>query len=520
MNIYTMDFETDPFHFGVIVKPFACGLYDGSDFTSVWGPNCADSMVKILAKKPAGIVYMHNGGKFDIFFLLKHLNPKMVVINGRIVECSIGAHTFRDSYAILPIPLRAYKKDDIDIAKLESSVREENKREILDYLRGDCVYLHELVTSFRDEFGDYLTIGSAAMKQLQKFHPVERAPKQLDDLIRKEYFFGGRVECFQSGLIKTPFKIYDVNSMYPHVMKSVLHPIDIGCEVSKWIDQKTQFIRVEGQQIGPYGVFPFREKAGLTFKKEYGIFHITIHEWIAAEENGWFKAHKIHKTYGFETLVCFDEFVDHFFSARQRTKKSGEVAKNLFYKLILNSAYGKFAQNPDNFMDWQITRGDQKLNSTEGWREHTFHDINDGYTIWSKPTIRKKGCYYNVAVGASITGAARAVLIRALKNTENAIYCDTDSIICREVRANLSEIELGAWKLEATGDRVAIAGKKLYAAFNGDECVKKATKGARISESEIVEVARGGTAIYRRDSPTFKLDGRVTFIERKIRKTV
>jgi hypothetical protein len=38
---------------------------------------------------------------------------------------------------------------------------------------------------------------------------------------------------------------------------------------------------------------------------------------------------------------------------------------------------------------------------------------------------------------------------------------------------HLDETELGAWKVEALGDLAAIAGKKLYAVFEGDKGSKE-----------------------------------------------
>ena len=56
---------------------------------------------------------------------------------------------------------------------------------------------------------------------------------------------------------------------------------------------------------------------------------------------------------------------------------------------------------------------------------------------------------------------------------------------CRSLSSvTLSHTELGAWKLESHGDLIAIAGKKMYDCFDGDKCVKKATKGAWFSAEE------------------------------------
>ena len=130
-----------------------------------------------------------------------------------------------------------------------------------------------------------------------------------------------------------------------------------------------------------------------------------------------------------------------------------------------------------------------------------------------------------MATAASITGAARANLLRNLALSKRPIYCDTDSIICEGFRGELDETRLGGWKLEAEGDRAAIAGKKLYTVFDSAELkdtgasIKLASKGVRLTPREIVAVCNGDEVTYRNPVPSFKLDGSAEFITRRINKT-
>lgn len=527
--IYTMDFETDPFEYLLEVKPFACGLYNGQDFESIWGPKCSERMIKRLASLPPGIIYMHNGGKFDIYFILQSLEAEMLIINGRIVKAMLGKHEVRDSYAIIPVALSQYKKDDIKIEKLHRDSRIANKVEILSYLRGDCVYLHELVVAFRDEFGDKLTIGSAAMEQLKKFHPFASMGPHNDEKFRKNFFMGGRVQVFQPGVLVKPFKILDENSMYPDAMRNFMHPNQGYFDVTRKVNKETAFVVVEGRNYGAFG--SRNEYGGLDFTRESGLFHITIHEWHAALETGMFVPAKVIKTYDCQAWICFDLFVDHFFAGRVKAKDDGNKILDLFYKLILNSAYGKFAQNPENYSDHQITTG---ASPGAQWVPVSTHN-NGKWIVWRKPSDGGFWSLNNVAIGASITGAGRSKLMRGIHAATDLIYCDTDSLICGDLPGvELSSNKLGAWKLEGQGTRIAVAGKKMYACmddemigpledgqtWNDFACIKKATKGARLTPDEIIRVAEGETITFRNSAPNFKLDGRVKFIERDIRRTV
>jgi hypothetical protein len=128
---------------------------------------------------------------------------------------------------------------------------------------------------------------------------------------------------------------------------------------------------------------------------------------------------------------------------------------------------------------------------------------------------------YNVATGASITGAARAVLMRGLAGAKRAVYCDTDSIICESLTGvAMDDKRIGAWKLEKSGTKIAIAGKKMYALYDGRKVVKIASKGVTVTGAQICDAARGKTIITVRDAPTYNMTHRsVRFIKRKVRAT-
>lgn len=528
MKLAVIDLETDPFEHNKMVWPFVGGFYDGERFISWWNPRPVEQMVKFLEKeKEQYVIYAHNGGRFDFFYFLSDLSRNMRIINGRIIQATLGKHELRDSFAIMPFALSTYKKTDIDYTKFVASRRETHRNEIINYLHDDCVDLYTLCAAFRLQFGDALTIGSAALKELKKFHPFSTGAKSYDQKFRERFYFGGRCQTFKSGVIDAPVKVYDINSQYPHVMANYLHPLGTQHEVSKRIEKNTIFIVVEGKN---HGAFPIRlEDGSLDFNSVHGIFNTTIHEFRAAIDTGTFQPIRILKTYGFKDLGVFDTFVTHFYDAKRTAKVDGDKIKEIFYKYILNSAYGKFAQNPERYYDWAIAKigtfpedwhecrkscptGGCRLKWSPAW-------MGQGYIIWQRPL--KREFYYNIAIGASITSAARAQLLKGLTHATNPYYCDTDSIICESLtHVPVDNFALGAWKLEATGCRIAIAGKKLYAIFDeAGNCIKKAHKGALLTGEQIVRVAQGETLEYRNPVPNFKFDGTWGFTKRRIRRT-
>lgn len=528
-KLAVLDLETDPFEYGKMVRPFVAGFYDGNSVHTIWSPECVSRMVAALSERKEPLtIYAHNGGRFDFFYFLPYLSSAMRIVNGRIIQAQMGLHELRDSYAIMPFPLADYDKDSIDYEKMRAEVREQHREEILRYLSKDLTALYELVHAFHKEFGDKLTIGSASMKQLKSFHKFGTGNEVYDTKFRRHHYFGGRNQVFKSGIAKGDIRVYDVNSMYPFVMRGFLHPIGTGHTVSNRIEQDTCLIEVEGKN---YGAFPTRAKnGGLDFTVEHGVFYPTIHEWEAALEMGCFQPRRILKTYGWRTRGSFDEFVTHFYDAKRTAKEKGDKIRQLFYKYVLNSAYGKFAQNPENYFDWYITE--------RGSVPPEYHECGKGcpeecplvwsptylteqYIIWQRPLQTKSHSWYNIAIGASITGAARAVLLRGLAGTRDPLYCDTDSIICRgDFSGQIDRTALGKWDLETTGSMAAIGGKKLYAIFDAQgKGIKKAHKGARLTYDEILKIVRGEEVEACNPVPNFKWDGSHTWTKRRIKMT-
>lgn len=554
MKICVVDLETDPFEYGKMIYPFVAGFYDGEKFVSFWSTDCCERFCKHIESidEPL-VIYAHNGGRFDFFYFLPFLRRDLRIVNNRIIQAWIGKHEFRDSFAIMPFALETYKKTSINYDWFKKGVREKKRDTIISYLRDDCVDLHTLCVAFHQEFGNNLTIGGASMKQLKKFHQFRRGNGEYDSRLRSKYYFGGRNQCFSFGIIHGPCKIFDVNSMYPHVMHDFLHPVSTGIYQSKKIETQTCFVTVEGRN---FGAFPIRQKDNsLDFTIGSGQFHTTIHEYEAALETGTFIPKRVLCTYGFSERHNFDSFVSHFYEARKKAKATDDQIRTIFYKYVLNSAYGKFAQNPENYSDWYITPAGGVPPDQHSCLDSCPEDcplkwtpafLCENHILWQRPLQDLDHSWYNVATGSSITGAARSVLLRGLSKAIKPYYCDTDSIICEDMRdVPKDALKLGAWKLEAEGDMLAICGKKLYAVYQSLEphqkppidpktkkpvttfmhqqrryyVVKKAHKGVLLTGQEILKIAAGESVTAYNPVPSFKWNGQYNFTHREIKNT-
>jgi hypothetical protein len=539
MHIAVIDFETDPFKFMRVPRPFCCEFLSDDHCEVFWGDDCYKQLHAFLKTvKDKYYIFAHNGGKFDFHFLHSFLENPVKVINSRIVSAKLEHHTLRDSYAILPVPLRDYEKDEFDYSKMERRKRERHKDEILRYLHSDCVNLLKLVSEFIERFGLQLTIGSTAMKQLQALYPSRRLLKKEDDIFRR-FYYGGRVQCFETGILSGPWKCFDINSSYPKSMRDFRHPINGAFEVrSKMPDSFDHpfFLRFEGINRG---ALPTKADDGsLSFEKESGEFYACSHEIEAALELGLIDIERVLECHVATETTSFVEYVDTFYHQKREAKEMGDKAGELFAKLLLNSGYGKYGQNPDNFMDWIISRdpGDFITLEENGYElAAEFPDLD----LWSRPSDTGERALYDVSIAASITSASRSLLMHGLAQAERPVYCDTDSIICRDFHGEVDATTLGAWKLEKTADNVAIAGKKLYALYNdskkccgskSEKCTKArkclaaeklASKGGTLNLRDIKDICEGKEIIYKQDAPTFSVKSeKVRFTERKFKMTV
>lgn len=515
-RVATLDIETDPFLYGRVPHPFTIGFFDGEDYVDFWGDDCIAEMIDYLDQYPEPLrIFVHNGGGFDFWYLQDWMTNPVFFINKRVAKCGfLGKHELRDSYRMIPIALKKFAKEDIDYAKLEESVREKNKREILYYQMMDCKHLYTLVTEFIERHGDHLTIGSAALKHLKKLHPNKSVNPYFDELFRP-YYMGGRNQFFKTGKVTGDFKIYDVNSLYPYTMHSTDHPGSANYKIrSKLPDNNSVYFATIVAESK--GALPIRTKTGLDFPHGEFQFNACSHEINAALELGLLKIKRVISCREFETTQRFDTYVDEFSKRKIEAEQAGDKAGREFSKLFLNSSYGKFGQDPSKYRDCEIV--DSLEDAEEGGYTLT-RTFGDRF-IAEKPVEIKPWSFNNVSIAASITSSARAVLLRGIHNAQTPVYVDTDSIICESLDAELHATKLGAWKNEGECDTVYIAGKKLYVAYKDGEVVKKASKGVQLDAETIRYVAETGETVpVPIDAPVLRLASDAKFIRRNIRST-
>ena len=305
---------------------------------------------------------------------------------------------------------------------------------------------------------------------------------QLDSFIRRSYFGGivyknsELVDSLEGDICGL---VYDVNSLYPSVMRARLlpygFPVSFNGDYNKSdIDKKEyplyfQEIRVKKFHI-KHGFIPnIQIRNSQNFN---GTVYAKSNKYIDfdglekyEECNFVFSNIQLEyflKSYDVEGLDyirgiafkgsygIFDRYIDTF----MEMKKNGKGAVRATAKLFLNSLYGKFGMNPikeEKIIDYQ---------------ENTFSTIstdNDG----NKLDYLDKGVF--IAMASFITSYAREVLLTSIEKVyDRFLYCDTDSIHITGYdipNIVIHDKNLGAWKLEGKFTKAKYIGAKRYAEY-------------------------------------------------------
>jgi len=516
-----IDTETDPFLAGRVPEPFCAGFYDGNDYFDYWGDDCIQYLCEDLADYD-GYVYAHNGGKFDFHFMLDYINPGSIkIINGRIAEMKIGKATLRDSYLILPVPLSAHEKTKIDYSIFEREERDENKREILDYLGDDCRSLYGFITAFFDRFPRRLTLPGIAVQEIEKAcGKIERLDKTHDTKFRP-FYYGGRVECFESGKITGDLKLIDINSAYPDVMtKDHAHGAEYRVATRIPTNETKRLCSFYHFIGASRGAVPQRNNKGaIIFGDTAGEYKITGRELMAGLDTGTLDIHQMIAVYVPKKTINFSAFVEKYYAEKLGAEIAGDKTGRLFAKLIMNSGYGKLGANPEKYCDYEV--GEPGVTRVFIQAGYSLELTEFGpFWLWSRPidSDSPQARYFDVATAASITGAVRAFMWRSINSVSRPIYCDTDSILCADTGNLQMGDALGQWSVDARVSEAHIAGKKLYAMETLDGW-KTASKGVRASADQIIKAAAGENVTVIRDTPTFSAKSVPKFQNRIIRNT-
>lgn len=341
--------------------------------------------------------------------------------------------------------------------------------EMTDYNMRDaeisCKFVKFLYSVF-DELGatPKMTIASTAMSLFRNKFLKEEYDVHHHSYLKKEFlaYYGGRTEAFSRGKIRN-YKFYDVNSLYPAVMRMSFPNPDSMQVCRNDMTKINKYPGISHVEVfvpeSDYPVLPYRTKDKLLFP------HGTFAGWYVHEEIRHAVSHgavvkKIYETH-YYTKSCypFKEYVDALYSLRLKYKQEGS-AMEYVVKILLNSLYGKFAQRYLGRDNWQ------PIESIK------FDELDNCEIVGRFVRIVKDGEPSNFCFplwAAHITAYAR-IYLHKLMMEAHPVYVDTDSLMTRQEMPVSND--LGGLKMEGFIVHGFIVKPKMYALY-GDFGVKK-----------------------------------------------
>nr|GME06072.1 DNA polymerase-like [Ipomoea batatas] len=457
-----------------------------------------DFVLRILSivrkEKSTFTIYFHNFSRFDGILLLKHLayhhkslKLKPLMRNHRLYELAVYSgkkmlFRFRDSLNLLPGKLSSLGKNlcpdlgpkgsisiPYDELKVEDLIN--NRRELLDYMKQDIRLLGGVMQKAQEIYWELyqvdieskITLPSLALSIFRlKYYDVSNFPihipnKNEDTFIRRAYY-GGHTDTYKP--YGEDLYYYDVNSLYPFVMKEF--PMPGGEPVwhsnleSKDLDSMFGFI--EAYVVCPKTIkkpfLPYRDKNNTLLFPTGEFVGVYYTEELKYARGLGYMVLPI-SGYLFKRMESpFRSFVSSLFESRLDARKSGNEAMAYVYKILMNSLYGRFGINP-------------KSTTTEVCDEYRYKDLirnselifgdmlcENKYIVAYHSNTEKGLDYWNppknstVQLAAAITASARIHMYPYISR-EDCYYTDTDSVVLGHPLPNeeISSV-LGKFKLE------------------------------------------------------------------------
>ncbi|XP_073313483.1 DNA polymerase-like [Primulina huaijiensis] len=451
-------------------------------------------------------IYFHNFSRFDGIIILRYFvdrhkyKIRTLFRNHKLYELKIYLgdkliFRFRDSCTLLPSSLATLGKtlcpelgskgsiphEDLKVSNLQVS-----REELINYHRQDILLLGGVMlkaqevnwSKYHIDIEEVMTLSSLSLKIFRmhylddKTFPIHIPTQNQDTFIRRAYY-GGHVDVYKP--YGENLYYYDVNSLYPYIMKSYPMP----CGVPVWrnnlesVELDSLFGFIEAYVVCPTNISrPF-----LPYKDQYGTLIFPTGKFIGVFYS---EELKFARDLGYEIIPLrgylfekksspFESFISHLYESRLDAKKRGDEAMTFIYKILMNSLYGRFGMNPES----TVTEICDQKRYEELMKKDTFQSaekLTDHYYIvnyitnfsgsdddWKPPRMSA------VQLSAAITACARIHMYPHISRPD-CYYTDTDSIVLGSPlpEDQISSSELGKFKLEHQVNRGIFLAPKSY----------------------------------------------------------
>ena len=405
-----------------------------------------------------------------------------------------------DSGNIVKVPLRVLG-DRLGLPKLDTDVHTDDLEALSTYCHRDVEILAKWVLEWRrfvreNDLGNYRpTLAAQAMSAfLHRFNQTDIYIHDRPYVYRleREAYRGGLCLPFYIGSLPTAdYTQVDVNSMYPHVMRSGLFPCKLRATGAALPPSDLPSLLRKGCMVAE--VVVETERQGIPCNQgdllyPIGTFRtvLTTPELRMAMREG--KIRRVGRWSLYDSAPLFRDYVDWMYGHRFAFMESGDDVGSYLCKLLGNSLYGKWGQRSETATEIG------ECDSMECCLDRVI-DADTG-KFWTE--ARANGKIWRIdrqpesansfpAIAAHVTAMARLHLWKLIREAgdKHAFYCDTDSVLVDEtglaaLEHHMDERRLGALKVEATADHGIIHGPKDY--IFGD---KRRLKGVRPNAWEV-----------------------------------
>lgn len=496
MSFATYDFETyewtKPFVFCVYSKHF--GHFKAVARERVTEAVVVQSALQAMRDlcKGHGVTtfWAHNGGKFDVLFIIDALRHMPgwkcdgITAAGRVIILRVMAPdcTFelKDSYAVIQSSLsKALQSFEVPTVKTfteddyAKDMRKLSDARLLEGCLRDCEALYTLlerVESLAEGWGGQLksTFSSTALSLL-KAHigrplPSHKGQQWANEIARKAYH-GGRVEVFRH-CPNGAMRYYDISSSYPFSATQPLPWRLLGRDKPRLFDKAVRQIvfatvTVPPQYMPPLPFVP--PDGGLFFPTgTWDAWFTSIELEYAIEQCG--VTARLHEAISYSVETPFKSFIDTVFE----TKRTSTGAKREFAKLSMNGCIGKFGQRPENTKLKIFNTRAEGIAFAQ--KNEDVRALSEDWTALEVKTMRWAPHTHYALAGFVLANSRillhqRAMLAESSSPKCPVCYVDTDSIQCEGLTSGLEGYVgelLGMMKVEVAEMDARYYAPKLY----------------------------------------------------------
>lgn len=462
---------------------------------------------KIASKeKKVLTVYFHNLARFDGIFLLKHLVfnhqekykiPKLLIRNRMIYEINVYSNSekllfrFRDSLHLIPGKLQDLARNlckhlgnkgsiPYDQINPENLVRK--KTMLIEYMKQDILLLGGVMQKAQSIYWDLygidivnkITLSALALNifRLKYYDDINNwihIPNRNEDTFIRKAYYGGHADAYKPKGENLYY--YDVNSLYPFVMKEyqmpggkpVWHSNLTNIELDKMCGFIEAYVECPETMNKPF--LPYRDMNGILLFPTGKFVGVYYSEELKYARSIGYTVVPI-SGYLFERMESpFKDFVSDLFSSRLEARNEGNEALSFVYKILMNSLYGRFGINP-NSTSCEIHTEEEKMKMIKHPtfkdadplsmdKELSYKDYDKGNVWLMTFNTELDANHWNppknaaVQIAAAITACARIYMYPYISR-DDCYYTDTDSVILGKPLPEemISSKVLGKFKLE------------------------------------------------------------------------